>query len=65
VNRKSTRQSGIQRGGGCCEAAISAGDEWAGEPVTERREASRLTRRRHRYQGAGCRYATRATALAE
>jgi hypothetical protein len=35
MNRKSTCQSGIQRGGGRCKAAISAGEEWAGEPGGE------------------------------
>jgi len=36
VNRKSTYQSEIQRGDGCCEVAISADAEWAGELITER-----------------------------
>jgi hypothetical protein len=35
MNRKSIRQSGMQRGGGRCKAAISAGEEWAGEPGGE------------------------------
>jgi len=29
-------QSEIQRGGGCCKAAISADAEWAGELIAER-----------------------------
>ena len=36
VNRSSTHQSGIQRGGDCCEVAISADAEWTGELITER-----------------------------
>lgn len=37
MNRKSMHQSGIQRGGSCCEVAISADAEWAGELAVETR----------------------------